>query len=412
MHPYSVLPPSITRQCPVTNSAPIRYITASPISSTLPVRRSGARCTKSSCHSAGSPSMVIVPGAMAFTRTRGASSFARIRVIRITPDFASECGRYSHHPSKPPISAKFTITPCPLFAKFCLLKICRAVHQNVQPSESRRHVRHQLFNRTHIRQLRRKRRRFPPHRFDRGNHLACLRLGLPVMHRHVGAFPRQSQRHCPPQPFSSARHQRHLPRQFYLSTHPAKLAHSRNSTSSGPTCSRLPGRSAVTSHQSLLPVQFFRSSEAKNETRPSCHSRPSRRRRTHLRRHAPENGQQGLSHRHPRPHRRRNGHSRHSGNPRQGSGSRGQNPQSLLARQSRYSGFRRPALPPKQNAPRANDPRPLPPHRHHPLLGCPPSRPLSRLHPLLRGLLPRRPQTTSPHRRAPSPLQNPLRHFL
>src|SRR5271165_5314257 len=55
--------------------------------------------------------MVIVPGAIAFTRTSGASAFAKLFVRLITPAFATECGINPGQPSNPPVSAKFTIDP-------------------------------------------------------------------------------------------------------------------------------------------------------------------------------------------------------------------------------------------------------------------------------------------------------------
>src|SRR5271156_4889093 len=81
------------------------------MSSGVPVRRRGAIFTKSASHSGGSPGMVIVPGAMAFTRTSGASDFASTRVSITTPAFAIECAKYPGHPSSPPVSAKLMITP-------------------------------------------------------------------------------------------------------------------------------------------------------------------------------------------------------------------------------------------------------------------------------------------------------------
>src|SRR6266481_7205136 len=76
-----------------------------------PVLRSGANFTNSCSHSGGSPGMVIVPGAIAFTRTSGASALARHFVSITTPAFDTECDTYPGHPSNPPVSAKLTIEP-------------------------------------------------------------------------------------------------------------------------------------------------------------------------------------------------------------------------------------------------------------------------------------------------------------
>jgi hypothetical protein len=56
--------------------------------------------------------MVIVPGAIAFTRTSGASAFAKLFVKLITPALATECPMNPGQPRIPPVSEKFTITPC------------------------------------------------------------------------------------------------------------------------------------------------------------------------------------------------------------------------------------------------------------------------------------------------------------
>src|SRR5208283_5388953 len=72
---------------------------------------------KSASHSGGSPGIVIVPGAIAFTRTMGANSFARIRVIMTTPAFETEWGRKFFQPSNPPMSAKLITTPLPDFSR-------------------------------------------------------------------------------------------------------------------------------------------------------------------------------------------------------------------------------------------------------------------------------------------------------
>src|SRR5258708_129810 len=77
----------------------------------LPVRRSGACLMKSASHSGGSPGIVIVPGAMAFTRTSGASAFARTFVSITTPAFETECAMKAGQPSSPPESAKLMIVP-------------------------------------------------------------------------------------------------------------------------------------------------------------------------------------------------------------------------------------------------------------------------------------------------------------
>src|SRR6201993_1964821 len=77
----------------------------------LPVFRSGDSFTNSCSHSGGSPGIVMVPGAIAFTRTSGASAFARHFVSITTPAFAIECDTYPGHPSNPPVSAKLTIEP-------------------------------------------------------------------------------------------------------------------------------------------------------------------------------------------------------------------------------------------------------------------------------------------------------------
>ncbi len=66
---------------------------------------------KSASHSGGSPGIVIVPGAMAFTRTSGASAFASTFVSITTPAFEAECAMYPGHPSRPPVSAKLMMVP-------------------------------------------------------------------------------------------------------------------------------------------------------------------------------------------------------------------------------------------------------------------------------------------------------------
>src|SRR5215471_11337537 len=108
-----VRPPSRTKVWPVMNSARMMNRTASVMSWGSPVLASGARLIKSDCHSGGSPGMVIVPGAMALTRTLGASSLARTRVRRMTPALEMEWGRNSRQPMRPPVSAKLTMTPFP-----------------------------------------------------------------------------------------------------------------------------------------------------------------------------------------------------------------------------------------------------------------------------------------------------------
>src|SRR5258708_39884631 len=77
----------------------------------FPVFRSGASFTNSSSHSGGSPGIVIVPGAIAFARTSGASAFAKHFVNITTPAFEIECEINPGQPSNPPVSAKCTIDP-------------------------------------------------------------------------------------------------------------------------------------------------------------------------------------------------------------------------------------------------------------------------------------------------------------
>ena len=67
-------------------------MTASAMSSGVPVRCKGVRRMKSVSHSEGSPDMVIVPGAMALTRTSGASSLARHFVSMMMPALDMQCG--------------------------------------------------------------------------------------------------------------------------------------------------------------------------------------------------------------------------------------------------------------------------------------------------------------------------------
>src|SRR5258708_13611306 len=66
---------------------------------------------KSASHPGGSPGIVIVPGAMAFTRTSGASAFASTFVSITTPALETEWGMYPGQPSSPPVSAKLMMVP-------------------------------------------------------------------------------------------------------------------------------------------------------------------------------------------------------------------------------------------------------------------------------------------------------------
>src|ERR1700719_4046290 len=77
----------------------------------LPVFRSGANFTNSCSHSGGSPGMVTDPGAIAFTRTSGASAFAKHFVNITTPALEIECELNPVQPRNPPVSEKFTIEP-------------------------------------------------------------------------------------------------------------------------------------------------------------------------------------------------------------------------------------------------------------------------------------------------------------
>src|SRR6266436_5204132 len=77
----------------------------------VPERPSGASFAKPASHSGGSPAMVMVPGAIAFTRTSGASAFASTFVSITTPAFETECAIYPGQPNSPPVSAKLIIVP-------------------------------------------------------------------------------------------------------------------------------------------------------------------------------------------------------------------------------------------------------------------------------------------------------------
>src|SRR5438552_5379293 len=73
-----------------------RKRTLSVISEGLPDRPSGASLLNSASHSGGSPSMVMVPGAMAFTRTSGASAFASTVVNMRSEEHTSELQSPDH----------------------------------------------------------------------------------------------------------------------------------------------------------------------------------------------------------------------------------------------------------------------------------------------------------------------------
>ena len=139
--------------------------------------------------------MVIVPGAIAFTRTSGASAFASTFVNITTPAFEMECGMKPGHPSSPPASAKFTIAPfvrrsngaaaCaqknPAF-KFVSSdasqissvvetmlagkKFAALFTKNIQSPKFFRNLHEQLANLVYLLQISRKSHRAPPHLLD------------------------------------------------------------------------------------------------------------------------------------------------------------------------------------------------------------------------------------------------------
>src|SRR5260370_33150964 len=116
-----------------------------------------------------------------------------------------------------------------------------------------------------------------------------------------------------------------------------------------------------------------------NESRFIGHRRAPRRRRTHLRWHALENGPARVQNGNSRLDRRGNGHARYPGDPRQRSRQSRQASLRQVARHPRRAGFRRTALPSTQTAPRRHD-SPTPPQDRYPdVLGSPSSRPLPRL---------------------------------
>src|SRR6266699_2074451 len=193
-----------------------RKRTLSVISEGLPDRPSGASLLNSASHSGGSPSMVMVPGAMAFTRTSGASAFASTVVNMITPAFEMECGMNPVQPRSPPVSAKLMITPSVLLsqgAAACGQKIGRAVHKNVEtPELLPRFVKHPLDFRN-LTKVSADGRRPPPELFDLPDRLLGFRLGTPVMDNYVPSFFGQAQRHGASQPPTGPGHQRHPPLQ-------------------------------------------------------------------------------------------------------------------------------------------------------------------------------------------------------
>src|SRR5262249_45393697 len=180
-------------------------------------------------------------------------------------------------------------------------KIRRAVHQHIDPSKLMRHALHKTPNLLDARQLRFHRSCPPPQFFNLMNNRARFFFRFPKVHCNIGALARKPQRYNSPEPFPRSCHQRHFPVQFHF--HRLKLSHSPHSLYNAHSFRRL------------------------HETRSSSHSRPSRRCRTHLRRHHAQNGTSRLQNRHPRPYRRRNGHARQSQNSRQRSRPRRQNPQ-------------------------------------------------------------------------------------
>src|SRR5712664_819504 len=187
----------------------------------------------------------------------------------------------------------------------------------------------------------------------------------------------------------------------------------KNDTIAGKAAKRSPRAflHAASNHPTCRTARIARTGRL-DESRSAGDCCAPRRRRTHLRRHALENGAPRLQNRNPRFDRGRNGNARYPGDPGKRSRARSEISRRKVARHTRRARFRRPAKPPAQIAARGHDPATPSEDRYPPLLGSAASRPLPRLDSRLRGVLPGGTATASYRRRGLPPLQNTLCNLL